>query len=583
MTTAVAPNTLSYAFDPYGNSPANKIVNEYHIITPDNSRKFNLLIPLKAPFFATSFQATLTSGATPLPLVEGVHFQFAFEHMAASRKCSKPIYGAIIFVDESLSGTIRIDQYQTLGGVWTLDEAGIAEIMANTLYNPRVTTWEKINGLPYEFPTIDHEHNVEDLGMSSVVAKLDEIKAVLNGDPSGGTLPTLAELGLDLVPNLPLADDPTATAAVSRAALMSPMGVRLAITALVLNDFNAFKALRNNPNQVTAAQTGAYTQAQVNSLLAGYLETDGKAADSLLFDGYTRAQIAAQVLTGTAANSTLFSGLTVEQLQALILMGTAANATHFAGLTLEELLAQIELGAASTDIFAPQVVVPASANAGVGLDYVQIADCMSIVDGVMQDGYLVVSGGVWEDGKRTPLWLLRYSNRLGAGNGDYLIEACDLTNSGIPANFGLRIDIISIPAEPKVQIWMRGPRPLGDITVTSLNRDTIIPITSAEAQITAPDQITWYTVAQGVWNSQRLEDKTLAEVATYILGGTAANAAEFSGMTAAEFAAYVLEGTAAAALTAGDSAELGGVPAASYALESEIIDALAGLKTYLET
>lgn len=587
MTTAVEPNTLNYAFDPYGNSPANKIVDEYHIITPDNSRKFNLLIPLKAPFFATGFQATLTSGGTPVPLLEGVHFQFAFEHMSASRKCSKPIYGAIIFIDETLSGTIRIDQYQTLGGVWTLDEAGIAEIMANTIYNPRTTTWEKINGLPYQFPTIDHEHNVEDLGMGSVVDKLDEIKQVLaTGGSGGGSLPTLEQLGLDQVPNLPLADDPTATAALSRLHLMSPMGVRLAIMALIRSDFDAYVARRDNPNQVTAAQVGAYSWPQVDSLLNGYLAIDGKAVDTELFDGKTPAQYMAQVLAGTAANSNLLAGLTVEQLSAAILMGTAANSMLIDGLTVEQLIQQVSLSADSTTYLAGQIRFVESSNAPNQPEYLLIADGRENDGLELQDGFLLIVGGNKRETENTPMWLLRYSNNGTAGviSGSYGVEVCELTNTGLPVEFGVLVDTTTNPADPAIEIWMKGVSPMDEVIVTSLTRDALTLNYNAASifTLTAPVGATWVPPVRGIWNAQKLNGQTAAQIIAAALAGTAANALLFDGLDPAEFATAVLLGKAATAGTADNALALGGQTPEAYTLESELITALGQLKTYIE-
>lgn len=513
MTTAVQPNDLAYAFDPYGNSTANRVQNEYHVITADNSRRYNLLIPLKAPFFASGFSASATVAGSTFPLVEGVHFNFAFEHMTASRKTSRAIYGGIVFVDESFSGTIRLNSYQTLGGDWTLDEAGIAEIMANTLYNPRTTTWEKINGLPYEFPTIDHEHNVEDLGVSKVVEAIDRITDALGGDPSnpGSGFPTLVELGLDKVPNLPLATDPIASAATSRDHLMSPYGVRLAVMALILNDYQTFIARRDNPHEVTAAQTGAATIAQVNAILADYLGINDTAVNSTHFNNLTLAQVTAQILQGTAANSNALEGYTAAQLQALILQGTAANSMRIDGKTYAELLAAIATDTDYADYFTGQILIPRSLAPAGSLEYIFIAEGRSIADDGFQDAYMLVTGGNQFNAQLTPIWLLRYTNKLGAGSGHYGLEAMELTNTNLNVGFGLVVDSSQDPADPAIQIWMRGTSPLDEITVTLLSKDAAELMSGQAHTLVAPAGVTWTTVQRGISNSQRLGGFTAAE------------------------------------------------------------------------
>lgn len=56
---------------------------------------------------------------------------------------------------------------------------------------------------------------------------------------------------------------------------------------------------RDNPNEVTAEQVGAYTIEQVKALLEEKLGIDGIAVNSLKLDGYTRQEIVEEARQGT--------------------------------------------------------------------------------------------------------------------------------------------------------------------------------------------------------------------------------------------------------------------------------------------
>jgi hypothetical protein len=116
-----------------------------------------------------------------------------------------------------LAGVVQL-QYQTLGGIWTIDQQEIATILADAVYNPRVTTWEQVTYQPITFPVIDHDWDLVDLvGMSEVVNAVNAVQTAILQQASTG------------------------------------------ITAHLVN--------YNNPHQTTAAQTGAPTVAQVTAMI----------------------------------------------------------------------------------------------------------------------------------------------------------------------------------------------------------------------------------------------------------------------------------------------------------------------------
>ena len=65
------------------------------------------------------------------------------------------------------------------------------------------------------------------------------------------------------------------------------------------NVLSIYAIRRDNPNEVTAEQVGAYTIEQVQALLEEKLGIDGIAVNSLKLDGYTRQEIVEEVRQGT--------------------------------------------------------------------------------------------------------------------------------------------------------------------------------------------------------------------------------------------------------------------------------------------
>lgn len=176
--------TYAYDFDPYGTNPANKIVKEQHVISANTDSDFNIIIPDYAPYYHDSLVVYKVAGdGSEVELVEGVDYYCTHKFTIATEQTRYEIYGSITMVDKDTTGTFRIT-YQTLGGIYTLDQSTILELLANTLTDPIITTWESLLGVPIYFPPINHLHNIEDMvGMSDVVAKLEEInQSILAGN-----------------------------------------------------------------------------------------------------------------------------------------------------------------------------------------------------------------------------------------------------------------------------------------------------------------------------------------------------------------------------------------------------------------
>lgn len=308
-------NDTTYPFDPTGTQSSNKITGEQHIITPVNYKDYSFIVPNLAPFFANSLVMTFVdTDNNTVTLAEGVDYYLSHWFISASRACAKPIYGSISILNRTLTGVLTIT-YQTLGGDWTLDETQIANILADNLHNPRITSWDSVSEMPYNFPVVDHPWDLVDLvGMSEVVTSIDGIRDALlatGGDDGSG------------------------------------------LQAHILN--------YNNPHHVTADQVNAYSKPDADFI---FLRQDGTAANALKFNGMDLAALETEIMGGTAFNSshlegkslaeieadlgggsgnaTTFDNRTFEQATAEILTGTAANATRFNGKTEQEILDEVE-------------------------------------------------------------------------------------------------------------------------------------------------------------------------------------------------------------------------------------------------
>jgi len=199
-----------YSFDHTGSAPANKIIGEQHVITSINNPTYHFIVPKFSPFFANGLVLTFKDiNNVSRPLVEGIDFILGYQFIGASRSCAKPIYGAVSFLNLTLTGIVTAT-YQTIGGDWTIDSAKIDEILSDEIRNPRTITWEQVVNLPSLFPVIDHQWNLIDLvGMSDVVDKLDDISLAIANKVIAveGNTVTKLQVGLGNVDNHATATD----------------------------------------------------------------------------------------------------------------------------------------------------------------------------------------------------------------------------------------------------------------------------------------------------------------------------------------------------------------------------------------
>jgi len=336
-----------------GTSPTNRIRGEKHILNKTDAQDHRVIIPDAAPFYANQtdtdirLKVNITDPQTgvKIELEEGVHYYPVFYFIQASKATMYPVYGGIEILDWNLEGTVELEFYQALGGIWTLAPSKIAEILADLKYNPRTMAWDQIADLPERFPVVDHEYNFVDMvGQGGLVASVYAIRDVLvsgsaaglqahidnRGNPHGVTKD---QVNLGLVMNYALATVTQARVGLINNAYMTPSLTKEAITEQALKPLNAHIALPN-PHGLTPAILGSPTLAEHDLKL----DKTGTAANSTRFAGYTFPEAAVEILKGTAYNSDRIGGLTLEQIRAETSAGTIENAQRLQGHTLAEVL-----------------------------------------------------------------------------------------------------------------------------------------------------------------------------------------------------------------------------------------------------
>lgn len=193
MTTATLP---TYPFDPTGTLAACRIIGEQQTLSGANDRDHYTVIPNVAPIFREGAVFRLKNGPDVRDLVENVDFYFTHPFVSASRACAKEMFGSITFLNPTLTGVLKLDQYQTVGGDWVIDSIKIAEILSDQAHNPRITSWESVANLPYAFPVIDHEWDLIDMvGMSDVAEELSKIELAMRQKGTDGLLEHVSSRG----------------------------------------------------------------------------------------------------------------------------------------------------------------------------------------------------------------------------------------------------------------------------------------------------------------------------------------------------------------------------------------------------
>lgn len=184
-----------YPEDLTGKNPANKVTGEKKTLNPPGwPFDFHYVIAAAGPYFRDSMEVIhngrrLVRGTDWFP---GHYFKSASESLEGT---GGGLYLSVLFADRTLSGSVELRSYQTIGGKWTLSEQQILEILTNKTTDPREGTYEEVSGKPDIFPPKAHQHPSGDMtGYREVIAANYDISAAIREQTN--SLPGILNLSL---------------------------------------------------------------------------------------------------------------------------------------------------------------------------------------------------------------------------------------------------------------------------------------------------------------------------------------------------------------------------------------------------
>ena len=174
-----------YPFDTTGLATTNNISNEQHTAQQFGYLNEFLVVADYAPFFGNSLIVTYTDAVTPVKiLVEGIDYKKVLPYFAASRSIGLPIYGGIMLLNSTPTGTVAL-QYQTLGGQWCPDINYVYTIITEEIYDPRSVVWDVLTNIQEVFPNINNSLIIDTTyGVSSLVDSLSNLAVAINASPT---------------------------------------------------------------------------------------------------------------------------------------------------------------------------------------------------------------------------------------------------------------------------------------------------------------------------------------------------------------------------------------------------------------
>ena len=260
---------VTYPLDITGIAPTNLIVDELHTLTEINSSTYRIIIPEFSPFYLDNFLIEHVDNIGNVrQLYESVDFNFCLPYIGATRSIGKMIYGGLSIITEPTNGTIRI-RYQTLGGEWNADPTYVLEVIAEHIFNPRVTVWDVVTNKPTMFPPINHDQSLDYVfGHQELIDALnalaEQIATGSNPTPTVIHLTrvdnphevTKAQVGLGNVANLSLATEVEVTNQTPVDKYLTLRQVLNIIATSAPESVLDHLIDYNNPHQTTKAQVG---------------------------------------------------------------------------------------------------------------------------------------------------------------------------------------------------------------------------------------------------------------------------------------------------------------------------------------
>ena len=168
----------AYPYDPAGTNPACLVEGERHKLE-DYPNKWGCIIPLFAPFYRKDL--TLRHVEEDRPLHEGIDYYLGHYYEAASEENKMPIFGSVMIIDQTLSGTIEFVKYRTLGGRYNMLKR-VIDVHLNQvdLRDPRNLDWEDVMRYDMAIPAVDAPKDIEEaIAKDLPTGALDRVRKAL--------------------------------------------------------------------------------------------------------------------------------------------------------------------------------------------------------------------------------------------------------------------------------------------------------------------------------------------------------------------------------------------------------------------
>lgn len=158
---------IRYPYDPVGDNPVCKVVGERYALSSINNT-YRCIVPEFAPFYREGL--IIKSWPSGQTLTEGKHYELGLRYSQENEIATKPLFGAIRFMDTALNGEIELVQYQTVGANFTRGGKKTLEYLVNYLLDPAHVVWESVIQKLDEYPVFEHGQDWHDFTNKETIA-----------------------------------------------------------------------------------------------------------------------------------------------------------------------------------------------------------------------------------------------------------------------------------------------------------------------------------------------------------------------------------------------------------------------------
>lgn len=168
----------AYPYDPTGTNPECLVVGEQHALA-NYPNKWGCVIPQFAPFYRKDL--TIRHVEEDRELHEGIDYYLGHYYKKASVENKMPIFGSVMIIDQTLSGTLEFTKYRTLGGRYNMLQR-VIDVHLNQvdLGDPRNLDWEDVIRYEMAVPAVDAPDNrVDAIANDPITGGLDRIRKAI--------------------------------------------------------------------------------------------------------------------------------------------------------------------------------------------------------------------------------------------------------------------------------------------------------------------------------------------------------------------------------------------------------------------